>query len=61
MDGQWKNVRDGIMFFGGLAGVIYETLATAIDRPVLLALFGAMMGLPFFIRADERRNGGNNK
>lgn len=45
------------MFFGGLAGVLYETVATSVDRPVLLALFGAMMGLPFFIRADERRNG----
>lgn len=45
------------MFFGGLLGVVYETVATQVDRPVLLALFGAMMGLPFFIRADERRNG----
>jgi len=55
---EWKWLRDVIMFFGGLAGVIYETVATSTDRPVLLALFGAMMGLPFFIRADERRNGG---
>lgn len=34
-----------IMKYAGLAGVIYETAWTDTDRPYLLALFGAMMGL----------------
>lgn len=43
------------MFLGGLAGVAYETLAREGERPTLLLLFGAMMGLPAFIRSDEAR------
>lgn len=34
-----------IMKYAGLAGVIYETGFAEVDRPYLLALFGAMMGL----------------
>lgn len=46
-----------ILFFGGLAGVAHETLAHNLERPALLILFAAMMGLPAFLRSDERRNG----
>ena len=47
--------RDGILFFVGLAGIIYETLAQGGDRPTLLVLFGAMVGLPAFLRTDEKK------
>jgi hypothetical protein len=51
---QW---RDPILFFGGLAGVMHETVVqTAGERPTLLLLFAAMMGLPAFLRADEKKN-----
>ncbi len=47
--------RDSVLFFTGIAGVIYETVFTDDDRVQLLLLFGAMMGLPAFLRADEAR------
>lgn len=39
----WAEARVGLMFFGGLAGVAYETVAEHLDRPTLLFLFWAMM------------------
>lgn len=47
--------RDGILFVAGLVGVLYETVGTKVDRPSLLFLFGAMIGLPAFLRTDEKR------
>lgn len=41
----------------GLLGVVHETLLTATAEPTLLLIFGAMMGLPAFLRDDEdKRN-----
>jgi hypothetical protein len=51
----WKIVRNAILFFGGLAGVLHETLIADIAEPLLLALYASMMGLPAFLRRDERR------
>jgi hypothetical protein len=51
-----RNVRDGILFFAGLAGAGYETIFQQVDRPELLVLFAGMMGLPAFLRGDERYN-----
>jgi hypothetical protein len=53
---KWNLIRDICLFFGGLAGVAYETLGTNIDRPTLLLLFAAMMGLPAFLRSDEKKD-----
>lgn len=47
-------LRDFVLFVGGLLGVAYETLLEQVDRPALLALFGGMLGLPIFLRRDER-------
>lgn len=49
-----KATRDSILFLGGFAGVVFETLHERVDRPYLLAVFTGMMGLPLFIRKDER-------
>jgi len=49
----WHDVRDILLFFCGLAGVVHETLLTNAERPALLVLFAAMMGLPAFLRADK--------
>lgn len=46
--------RDSVLFASGLAGVFYETVFDKADRPTLLLLFGAMMGLPAFLRSDEQ-------
>ena len=46
--------RDTVLFLAGLVGIAEETLAQHAERPTLLILFGAMVGLPAFLRADER-------
>ncbi len=38
----------------GLAGVAHETLLNEVDRPTLLLLFAAMIGLPAFINQDAK-------
>lgn len=47
----WPTLRDVMLFAGGLGGVLHETLSTQPERPTLLILFAAMMGLPAFLRA----------
>ena len=46
--------RSVALFVGGFAGVAYETVVSHAERPTLLVLFTAMMGLPFALRADEK-------
>ncbi len=41
----------------GIAIAIYETVVEHIDRPTLLLLAAAMIGLPEFIRIDRGRGG----
>lgn len=50
---QWNITRDVLLFFGGLAGAAHETLASGAERPYLLVLFGAMMGIPAFLTSDR--------
>lgn len=51
----WRGAtRDTVLFVAGILGIAHETLQTGIERPALLAAFLAMMGLPLFLRADER-------
>lgn len=50
-----RGLRDAVLFSAGLAGVAYETIFVQADRPTLLLLFAAMMGLPAFLRTDEHR------
>lgn len=49
-----KLTRDLIIFLVGLGGIVHETFLTTDDRPTLLILFAAMIGLPAFLRLDER-------
>jgi hypothetical protein len=46
--------RDTIIFLLGIAGIIYETVVENGDKPTLLILFGAMIGLPAFLHGDEQ-------
>jgi hypothetical protein len=48
------DIRDTVLFVTGLAGVVHETLYASEPRETLLILFAAMMGLPAFLRMDER-------
>jgi hypothetical protein len=45
--------RDTVLYVLGLAGIAYETLARDGERPTLLLLFAAMVGLPKFLQGDE--------
>jgi hypothetical protein len=47
--------RDTVLLVAGLLGVFHETFVSESERPALLVLFGGMMGLPAFLRADENR------
>lgn len=52
-DKRLRITRDGVLFCIGLIGIAHETLIAKTDRPTLLLLFGAMIGLPAFLRKDE--------
>lgn len=47
--------RDTIIFVVGLGGIVNETFFTLSERPTLLILFAAMIGLPAFLHLDERK------
>lgn len=51
--GRASAMRDWILFMVGLAGVAHETLVSQVDRPGLLLLFAAMLGLPYALGADR--------
>jgi hypothetical protein len=54
---KWPIARDVALFVAGMAGVAHETLIASGERPTLLILFAAMLGLPAFLRADGGRSG----
>jgi hypothetical protein len=43
------------MFCLGAVGFLHELLISNAERPFLLALSGALMGLPFVIAADKMK------
>lgn len=43
------------MFILGAGGFLHELFTNGAERPLLLALSGALMGLPFFLSADQKR------
>lgn len=49
-------VRDIVLFIAGLVGVFHEMLVRDEVRAELLMIFGAMLGLPLFLRSDEARS-----
>jgi hypothetical protein len=52
----WQRItRDGVVFTAGLIGVFHETAIREVERPTLLILFATMIGLPAFLRSDEKK------
>lgn len=45
--------RERVLFLSGMVGIFYETVFQQTDRPTLLVLFSAMIGLPAFLQADS--------
>jgi hypothetical protein len=47
--------RDRVLFTSGLLLTANEALLRSGERPTLLFLFAAMMGLPVVMRSDDKR------
>lgn len=45
MTARIRRFRENVRFAAGLAGLGYETVVDHSDRPVLLAVFAAMVGI----------------
>lgn len=56
---RWTLSRDSALFLMGLLGICHETLVANAERPTLLVLFAAMVGLPAFLGMDERKRDGS--
>lgn len=56
MKRDWKDIREVILFFAGLAGVAHETIQYGTERPSFLVLFAGMMGLPLYLAKDKEAN-----
>jgi len=49
--------RDTVLFLLGIALIVNEAvLRSGPERPSLLILYGGMVGLPAFLRIDEKRS-----
>ena len=46
--------RDSVLFVTGLVLIIMEAFRNGAERPTLLLLYAGMVGLPAFLRKDEK-------
>lgn len=53
--------RGTIMFVLGATGFIHELVLGSAERPFLLTLCGALMGLPFVLAADGKMRQGKDE
>ena len=54
MKTRWQPLRDILLFVVGIVGIANEAIFKSGERPTLLLLYAAMIGLPVFLRSDER-------
>jgi hypothetical protein len=54
----WPLIRDIALFLGGLAAGYHEVWVQHGERPTVLLLVAATLGLPVVLRADERKKNG---
>jgi len=51
----WPKIgRDTILLLAGLGIVLHETVWSNIERPSLLVLAAGLIGLPAYLRKDEK-------
>jgi hypothetical protein len=55
-----RRLRSIVLFVVGIAGIVYEIVIDHAERPTLLILLAAMVGLPAFLKVDEARKNGKN-
>lgn len=48
-----QTVRNTVIFIVGVSGIVYEAVKEKADRPWLLAVFAAMIGLPAAAVGDD--------
>lgn len=53
-----KITRDVAIFVLGGVAFVHELVSEGAERPQILIMSAAMMGLPLIIRGDEKRQGG---
>lgn len=53
-----KRLRDIVLFIVGIAGVVNELWIEPEPRLYSLIFLGSILGIPFALRADEKRRGG---
>lgn len=47
--------RDAVIFAVGIGGIVHETVNDGGERPTLILLFAAMIGLPAFLWKDDKK------
>lgn len=52
----WPLVRNVVLFVAGLAGIAFETIARRPPDYGLLPVFAGMVGLPWFVAQDEKKD-----
>jgi hypothetical protein len=55
-----KRVRDSVIFLVGVLGVIHELFIVSDPRIAALVFLGSLIGVPFVLSADERRDRGTD-
>lgn len=45
--------RSNVTFVLGVVGLVYETVVKDTERPVLIALFGTLVGAPVWLKVDK--------
>lgn len=48
--------RDLVLFAVGVAGIVWSTVIEEVDRPYLLAIFAACVGLPTYLATARRKD-----
>lgn len=48
-----RAARDVVLFLLGAGGIVHETVFTADERPALIVLFAAMVGMTGIFRSTE--------
>jgi hypothetical protein len=56
-----RRLRSTVLFVVGIVGIIYEVVFDKLERPTVLILLAAMVGLPALLSVDERRRNGGDK
>ncbi len=53
--------RDTVLFVSGIGLIFYEAiLREGPERPTLLILYAGMVGLPAFLKSDEKKEADKN-